>query len=94
MLRILATPINVCLLDEPTNHLDIETRQLLREAIESFEGTVILVSHDRKFIEGVAKRIIHISHDHSLTDYPGDLVTFFEKYPHLVRHVGTGAVET
>lgn len=87
MLRILTTRINVCLLDEPTNHLDIETKELLKDSIKNFEGTIIFVSHDREFIEGVADRIIYVSNDHKITDHFGDLNSFFEKYPQYVRHL-------
>lgn len=87
LLRILVTPINVCLLDEPTNHLDVETKELLRQAILAFEGTTIIVSHDRDFLAGVADRIIYLSNDHQLTDHLGNLDSFFEKYPQFVRHL-------
>lgn len=87
LLRILVTRINFCLLDEPTNHLDIETKQLLKDAIKEFEGTIIYVSHDRDFIADTADRIIYLSSDHQLTDHLGGLETFFEKYPQFVRHL-------
>jgi ATP-binding cassette, subfamily F, member 3 len=90
LLRILVTPINVCLLDEPTNHLDIETKELLKGAIREFEGTTILVSHDREFISGLAERILYVSNDHKITDHLGDLNSFFEKFPERVRHVEGG----
>ncbi len=86
LLRILTTRINLCLLDEPTNHLDIETKALLKESIRNFEGTVMIVSHDREFVGDIADRIIYLSSDHQFTDHLGDLKSFFEKYPHLVRH--------
>ncbi len=86
LLRILVTPINVCLLDEPTNHLDVETKELLKNAMHTFEGTTIFVSHDRDFVEGVADRIIYLTADHQLTDHIGDLDSFFAKYPQFVRH--------
>jgi ATP-binding cassette, subfamily F, member 3 len=87
LLRILATRINVCLLDEPTNHLDIETKELLKTAIREFEGTILLVSHDRDFVSAVADRILYISADHELTDHIGNLESFFYKYPKFVRHL-------
>jgi len=87
LLRILATRINVCLLDEPTNHLDIETKELLKNAIKDFEGTIMMVSHDRDFVSGVADRILYMSNDHELTDHLGNLESFFEKYPQFVRHL-------
>lgn len=87
LLRILVTRINLCLLDEPTNHLDVETKDLLKGAIRNFEGTTIIVSHDREFIADVAERIIYLSNDHVLTDHLGNLESFFEKYPQYVRHL-------
>jgi len=87
LLRILLTRINLVLLDEPTNHLDVETKDLLKTAIREFEGTTILVSHDREFVSDIAERILYLSHDHQLTDHLGDLNSFFEKYPQFVRHL-------
>lgn len=87
LLRLLVTPINLCLLDEPTNHLDVETKELLKKAIKSFEGTAIFVSHDREFVSGIAERIIYLSVDHQVTDHLGDLDSFFEKYPQFVRQL-------
>ncbi len=87
LLRILVTRINVCLLDEPTNHLDIETKELLKDAIRSFEGTSIFVSHDRDFVAAIAERIIYLTNDHQLIDHLGGLDSFFEKYPQYVRHL-------
>ncbi|NBX82468.1 ATP-binding cassette domain-containing protein [bacterium] len=87
LLRILLTRINLVLLDEPTNHLDVETKDLLKQAIREFEGTTILVSHDREFVSEIAERILYLSHDHRLIDHIGDLESFFEKYPEFVRHL-------
>ncbi len=87
LLRILVTPVNVTLLDEPTNHLDIETKELLKDAIRNFEGTVLIVSHDREFLNSIADRIIYLSADHKMTDHLGDLESFFKKYPQHVRHL-------
>lgn len=87
LLRILLTRINLVLLDEPTNHLDVETKDLLKSAIREFEGTTILVSHDRDFVSDIAERILYLTHDHQLTDHLGDLNSFFEKYPQFVRHL-------
>ena len=87
LLRILLTRINLVLLDEPTNHLDVETKDLLKTAIRDFEGTTILVSHDREFVSEIAERILYLSHDHELTDHLGNLDSFFEKYPQFVRHI-------
>ncbi len=92
LLRIVAQPINIVLLDEPTNHLDYETKALLKNAIKNFDGTTMLVSHDRDFITGLADRIIYLTTDHKMTDHIGDLDSFFAKYPQFVRHLDPGAI--
>lgn len=61
LLKILIHPSNVLLLDEPTNHLDINAKEMLAKALSSYEGTVILVSHDKHFIKTLATRILYIS---------------------------------
>ncbi len=93
LLRILVTPVNTLLLDEPTNHLDIETKELLKDAIRNFEGTVLIVSHDREFIGSIADRVLYMSVDHKMTDHLGTLDSFFQKYPQFVRHLDPGAVK-
>ena len=57
MVRLLLQPINVLILDEPTNHLDLKSKDVLKEALKKFDGTLILVSHDRAFLEGLADKV-------------------------------------
>ncbi len=57
MLKLLLTPVNLLILDEPTNHLDIKTKDILKDALRAFDGTLILVSHDRDFLDGLATKV-------------------------------------
>jgi len=57
MLKLLLTPVNLLILDEPTNHLDIKTKEILKDALKAFDGTLILVSHDRDFLDGLAAKV-------------------------------------
>jgi len=69
---------NVLILDEPTNHLDLETIDALAETLAGFEGTLLVVSHDRYFVERVATRIVALSPE-GLTDYPGTYAEYLVK---------------
>ncbi len=57
MIKLLLQPVNLLILDEPTNHLDIKTKDILKDALKAFEGTIILVSHDRDFLDGLADKV-------------------------------------
>jgi ATP-binding cassette subfamily F protein 3 len=72
---ILASPVNVLILDEPTNHLDIRAREVLMEALKQFDGTVIMVSHDRYFLRELVTRVFELDHG-EMRIYEGD----FEYY--------------
>jgi ATP-binding cassette subfamily F protein 3 len=80
--RMLVSPANFLLLDEPTNHLDMRAKDVLLDAIQKFTGTVLFVSHDRYFIDGLATRVFEVE-DHRVHIYPGN----YEDY--LFRKTGT-----
>ncbi|HET9268264.1 MAG TPA: ABC-F family ATP-binding cassette domain-containing protein, partial [Vicinamibacterales bacterium] len=73
--RMLLRPSNTLLLDEPTNHLDLDSKDVLLEALEDYGGTLILVSHDRYFVEKLATKIIEIGHGEASV-YPGTYTEF------------------
>jgi ATP-binding cassette subfamily F protein 3 len=73
--KLLLEPRNLLFLDEPTNHLDIPAAEILEEALSTFEGTVILVSHDRRFLENVATRIVSVRGG-AATTFPGGYADF------------------
>jgi ATP-binding cassette subfamily F protein 3 len=57
MVKLLLEPVNLLILDEPTNHLDLKTKDILKDALKAFEGTIILISHDRDFLDGLATKV-------------------------------------
>ncbi|CAG37253.1 ABC-F family ATP-binding cassette domain-containing protein [Desulfotalea psychrophila] len=69
--KMLAQPLNFLVLDEPTNHLDIQSREVLLKALKKFEGTLILVSHDRHFLRSLVNRVFEIDHG-EMRSYEGD----------------------
>ncbi len=75
---LLASPVNFLVLDEPTNHLDIASREVLLEALVDFEGTVIIVSHDRYFLKHLANRVFELDRG-SLKVYEGNYEYYLEK---------------
>jgi len=97
--RILVSPANFLLLDEPTNHLDLRAKDVLLEAIARFSGTVVLVSHDRYFIDRLATRIFEVESGH-VHVYPGNYEDYLHRKqamaapaPAAIRSNGVGAAE-
>ncbi|MBN1523840.1 MAG: ABC-F family ATP-binding cassette domain-containing protein [Spirochaetales bacterium] len=79
---IIAQPVNFLVLDEPTNHLDIASREVLLEALQSFDGTLMIVSHDRYFLRHLANRVFQIDHG-MLNVFEGDYHYYLEKTGHV-----------
>src|SRR5690606_7617631 len=75
---MLLRPINVLLMDEPTNHLDIKSKNVLKEALRTFEGTLVIVSHDRDFLQGLTDKVIEFK-DQKIKEYLGDINYFLEQ---------------
>lgn len=76
--KMLLSPVNLLILDEPTNHLDIPAKEMLEAALQDYDGTVVIVSHDRYFISQVATKIVEIN-EGELTLYRGDYQYYQEK---------------
>nr|WP_321410646.1 ABC-F family ATP-binding cassette domain-containing protein [uncultured Carboxylicivirga sp.] len=78
MVKLLLEPVNLLILDEPTNHLDMRSKDILKEALRDFEGTVILVSHDREFLDGLVDKVYEFRH-RKIKEYLGGIYYFLEK---------------
>lgn len=78
MIRLLLEPVNLLILDEPTNHLDISSKQVLKEAIQAFEGTVIVVSHDRDFLDGLVEKVYEFGQQR-VTEHLCGIYEYLEK---------------
>ena len=76
--KLLLQPINVLVMDEPTNHLDIKSKNVLKAALKKYEGTLILVSHDRDFLQGLSN-IVYEFKDKKIKEYLGDINFFLEQ---------------
>lgn len=75
--RMLLTPVNLLVLDEPTNHLDMRSKDILKNALMHFDGTMIVVSHDRDFLQGLTTKVFEFR-DKSIRQYFGDVYDFLE----------------
>lgn len=76
--KLILSPFNVLIMDEPTNHLDIRSKIVLKEALKRYEGTLILISHDRDFLQGLSERVIEFK-QHKLKEYLGDIHYYLEQ---------------
>ena len=78
MIRLLLEPVNLLILDEPTNHLDMGTKDILKQAIKEFNGTVIVVSHDREFLDGLVEKVYEFG-EGKVKECLGGIYEFLEK---------------
>ena len=78
MIRLLLEPVNLLILDEPTNHLDMNTKDILKQAIKDFNGTVIIVSHDREFLDGLVEKVYEFGGG-QVRECLGGIYEFLEK---------------
>ncbi|NLO71935.1 MAG: ABC-F family ATP-binding cassette domain-containing protein [Porphyromonadaceae bacterium] len=78
MIRLLLEPVNLLILDEPTNHLDMRSKDVLKEAIKAFDGTAIIVSHDREFLDGLVSKIYEFGNK-KVREHMGGIYEFLKK---------------
>ena len=78
MIRLLLEPVNLLILDEPTNHLDMRTKDILKQALADFDGTIIVVSHDRDFLDGLVTKVYEFGHQ-KVTEHLEDIYGFLAK---------------
>jgi ATP-binding cassette subfamily F protein 3 len=76
--KLMLQPINVLIMDEPTNHLDIQSKNVLKEALKKYEGTLVLVSHDRDFLQGLTNKVYEFK-DQKIKEYLGDIDFYLEQ---------------
>ena len=77
MIQLLLQPVNFLILDEPTNHLDLQSKEVLKKAVKDFDGTVIVVSHDRDFLDGLVTRVYEFA-DGKVREHIGGIYDFLE----------------
>ena len=80
MAKVMLEAPNVLILDEPTNHMDLETIEALAEALRGFTGTLLVVSHNRHFIEKFATRVFYFPPNGAIEDYKGGYTAFLEAF--------------
>ena len=78
MIKLLLEPVNLLILDEPTNHLDMKTKDILKSALQDFDGTLILVSHDRDFLDGLVHKVYEFGNK-KVKEHLGDINSFLQK---------------
>ena len=79
MIRLLLEPVNLLILDEPTNHLEMRSKDVLKEAVKAFDGTAIIVSHDREFLDGLVSKVYEFGGG-KVTEHIGGIYDFLQKH--------------
>ena len=92
MIRLLLEPVNLLILDEPTNHLDMQSKDVLKEAIRAFDGTAIIVSHDREFLDGLVTKVYEFGGGR-VREHLGGIYDWL-RAPHLLPPEGGGSKDT
>ena len=91
MIKLLLEPVNFLILDEPTNHLDMRSKDVLKEAIAAFDGTVIVVSHDRQFLDGLVERVYSFGGGR-VREHLGGIYDWLSKASHSLSEGGTASL--
>ena len=93
MIRLLLEPVNLLILDEPTNHLDIQSKEVLKAAIKDFNGTVICVSHDRDFLDGLVEKVYEFGGGR-VREYLGGIYDWLRSKKQTLSQKGQGEIDS
>ena len=93
MIRLLLEPVNLLILDEPTNHLDMPSKDVLKEAIRAFDGTAIIVSHDREFLDGLVSKVFEFGGG-KVREHIGGIYDWLQKKPTLNPSQRDGSLDS
>ena len=93
MIRLLLEPVNLLILDEPTNHLDMPSKDVLKEAIKAFDGTAIIVSHDRDFLDGLVSKVYEFG-EGKVREHLGGIYDYLRAHNAETIHEALGEVQT
>ncbi len=89
--KMIAVPANLMLLDEPTNHLDMSSQEVLQEAMQQYDGTIVVVSHNRYFVDGFVNKVLEVKNG-KITIYEGNVAEYLRKQEELAEAETAGAV--
>ena len=84
LFELIKKNVNLLVLDEPTNHIDINTKEVLENALKEYQGTILFISHDRYFINEIAKKILYIE-NHKINDYIGNYDDYVETKARILK---------